>query len=216
MVDNANLYGFFRTLEGLPSVAFSTADFIVEYRSSWPDEWADLEMKYGVGGKGAGQYYTVSNRVAQLLKKMVTEGKLGQLDYRPAPDGWGNAVIQYWTKTVSPNAEENTSPIDDEYREGAIKLKTHLYRERAWRLAANKKERFKEQHGKLFCENCFLDPVELYGENYGLSVIEVHHAVTAVRDMAKGHRTKLEDLQCLCANCHRLIHAEFNKGGIAS
>lgn len=25
--------------------------------------------------------------------------------------------------------------------------------------------------------------------------------------MTEGHVTTLEDLQCLCANCHRLLHA---------
>ena len=46
--------------------------------------------------------------------------------------------------------------------------------------------------------------------NGGLDFIEVHHAEVSVAAMVEGHRTKLSDLQCLCANCHRLVHAEIN------
>jgi len=27
--------------------------------------------------------------------------------------------------------------------------------------------------------------------------------------MPPGYKTKLEDLQCLCANCHRVVHHEL-------
>ena len=39
----------------------------------------------------------------------------------------------------------------------------------------------------------------------GLSLIQV-------KDMLPGHETKLEDLQCLCANCHRVTHREMALG----
>jgi 5-methylcytosine-specific restriction protein A len=30
-----------------------------------------------------------------------------------------------------------------------------------------------------------------------------------VSEMQRGHKTQLEHLQCLCANCHRLVHREM-------
>ena len=40
----------------------------------------------------------------------------------------------------------------------------------------------------------------------GPACIEVHHQAVQVENMAEAHQTKLEDLQCLCANCHRVEH----------
>lgn len=54
-----------------------------------------------------------------------------------------------------------------------------------------------------------MDPHEVYGEDYGDACIEVHHAKTSVQDMEAAHKTKLEDLMCLCANCHRVVHREM-------
>ena len=97
-------------------------------------------------------------------------------------------------------------PEDGEWDEGDKKGRWHLRAERKAGLAAAKRKRFRAEHGKLFCEQCRLDPVETYGAEYGESCIEVHHAPVTVADMRPGHRTKLEDLQCLCANCHRIEH----------
>lgn len=102
---------------------------------------------------------------------------------------------------------------DDEERawsEGGAKLVTHLRRERATGLAAEKRHHFREQHGRLFCERCKMDPVETYGD-VGEACIEVHHRETHLADMQEGHRTRLEDLMCLCANCHRVAHRELGR-----
>ncbi|KQZ61092.1 hypothetical protein ASD67_17610 [Sphingopyxis sp. Root1497] len=100
---------------------------------------------------------------------------------------------------------------DDEERawsEGAQRLVTHLRRERATGLAAEKRDAFRARHGRLYCERCEMDPVRTYGKA-GEACIEVHHRETHVADMEAGHRTRLEDLMCLCANCHRVAHREL-------
>ena len=202
--------GFDRTLEALPAGDFSTADFVVEYQESHADEWSRLEAQFGAGGRGAGQHHTVFTRVAHRLSKLAKEGQLHKLDYRVAPDWWGNAVVQYWT--LDPEAGRAALPgedADSEFREGSLQLKTHLRRERAWGLSKKKKASFRALHGKLFCERCGFEPEKQYGEQLGSAVIEVHHASVAVGEMKRDHRTKFSDLQCLCANCHRLTHAEF-------
>ncbi len=202
---------FDTTLKSLPSGSFSTADFVTEYRKSFPDEWLQLEKLFGVGGKGAGQHHTVFTRVAHHLSKLAKGGNLQKLDYRSAPDWWGNGVVQFWTRDV--DSQVPAVPGDDidyEFREGSVLLKTHLRKERARGLSKKKKLAFRVEHGRLFCERCQLDPETEFGEEFGSAVIEVHHAAIAVGKMSEGHRTKLSDLQCLCANCHRLTHAELS------
>lgn len=98
---------------------------------------------------------------------------------------------------------------DREWCEGEPKRVTHLRRERAAGLAKAKKSAFVREHGRLFCERCELDPIERFGGEVGEACIEVHHRRTLVSGMLNGHLTVLEDLQCLCANCHRIVHAEL-------
>ena len=100
------------------------------------------------------------------------------------------------------------SPSDQEWVEGHQKLVTHLRRERGKGLARAKKARFKSEHGRLFCERCKLDPAEVYDPNISDACIEVHHTLR-VADMVPKHKTRLEDLECLCANCHRIRHREL-------
>ena len=203
--------GFDLTLANLPAGPFSTADFVVEYRKAHAEEWSELEAKYGFGGKGAGQHYTIFTRVAHHLRKLAKAGEIGKLDYRAAPEWWGNGVVQFWSKGGRTESVLNQSEnLDGEFREGSLKLRIHLRKERAWGLAKKKKLAFKGQHGRLFCERCGLEPVKVYGEKIGEAVIEVHHSQVSVGQMGEGQKTKLGDLQCLCANCHRLTHAELN------
>lgn len=97
-------------------------------------------------------------------------------------------------------------PEDQEWPEGDKRGRWHLASERKSGLAEAKRQDFRAKHGKLYCEKCRLDPVETYGQEYGDACIEVHHARIAVAKMQPGHVTKIDDLQCLCANCHRIEH----------
>ena len=98
------------------------------------------------------------------------------------------------------------------WAEGHPKLVTHLSCERKSGLASKKKKAFIREHNRLFCEDCGLDPLELFGSEAGFACIEVHHSVP-VSEMSPDYRTTLEDLRCLCANCHRVAHYELrNKG----
>lgn len=106
-------------------------------------------------------------------------------------------------------AQKSADDVDDErsWAEGSTVLLQHLRRERAPGLARMKKRRFAERHGHLFCERCGVVPSESLGP-FGDACIEVHHATVAVAKMDAGARTRLDDLQCLCANCHRIVHRE--------
>ncbi|MEO7691194.1 MAG: hypothetical protein ABIS51_18065 [Sphingomonas sp.] len=100
---------------------------------------------------------------------------------------------------------------DREWSEGQPKLVTHLKRERAPGLAGAKKRAFIRIHGQLFCEDCGLDPVAQFGSEFGEACIEVHHDRTEIADMGDGGTTTLSDLRCLCANCHRIVHAAMRR-----
>lgn len=95
---------------------------------------------------------------------------------------------------------------DPEWSEGSATLRSHMKKERASGLAAAKRAEFKRIHGKLFCELCKMEPVAVYGDDSGEAAIEVHHAEVQLQEMSPGHRTRLADLQCLCASCHRVVH----------
>ncbi|MEF8759184.1 MAG: hypothetical protein V5B36_05515 [Candidatus Accumulibacter sp. UW25] len=104
---------------------------------------------------------------------------------------------------------ELTSSPEREWIEGKEKAAAHFKKERALGLSCAKKAQFKREHGKLKCERCGMDPIEKYSSELGEACIEVHHSKTQVKDMGEGHRTLLKDLQCLCANCHRIVHREY-------
>ena len=101
---------------------------------------------------------------------------------------------------------EELSAGDKVWTEGNVRLLTHLRRERGHGLSRAKKAEFIRKHGRLFCERCKMDPVVVFADKDGEACIEVHHHKTAVAEMGTRHETRLDDLQCLCANCHRYVH----------
>jgi len=116
---------------------------------------------------------------------------------------------------VLPKTLSEASPMEEfdwrEWDEGRKVLRTHIGRERAPSLAKAKKAQFQRIHGVLRCEQCGLVPSEHYATDLADSCIEVHHAKTQVSEMGQGHKTYLDDLQCLCANCHRLTHRKMRE-----
>lgn len=98
------------------------------------------------------------------------------------------------------------------YPEGAKVLKQHVGRERKPAAARAKKADFIRKHGRLFCERCRIDPIETFGSEHGEARIEVHHARVQVGHMPADYLTRLDDLQCLCANCHRFVHRLLRQG----
>jgi hypothetical protein len=129
------------------------------------------------------------------------------------PDDRPSLLKRYQLVRWSPSDEAKlavpSTGDDEEWSEGKLALVTHLRRERAQGLSAAKKADVLATTGKLLCERCGFDPVEQYGDDVGEACIEVHHHMVRVADMKDGHVTRLADLQCLCANCHRVVHREL-------
>ncbi len=148
----------------------------------------------------------------EILPKHFSAGEdsvcfrlLRDAGYRIVPKGDAPAAV----------ADADTDPDEtppEVYPEGAKVLKQHVGRERKPAAARAKKADFIRRHGRLFCERCRTDPVETFGSEHGDACIEVHHARVQIADMPADHTTQLEDLQCLCANCHRFVHRLLRRG----
>lgn len=107
---------------------------------------------------------------------------------------------------------EKLSEEDKAFVEGSVKRASHLRRERNSELVASFKVAFLRDHGKFQCERCDRDWIDEYGSEVARACFEAHHAVTQVADMDPEHESKPEDLQLLCANCHRAVHREMKLG----
>lgn len=112
----------------------------------------------------------------------------------------------YWGLRNFTPTNNNVSLTEDElsFEEGKRKLRTHLVRERNPKIIKLAKERFKEKHGRLFCEVCDFDFFEKYGE-LGEDFIEGHHTIP-VSDLEEGQSTKVDDIALVCSNCHKMLH----------
>lgn len=148
----------------------------------------------------------------EILPKHFSAGEdsacfrlLRDAGYRIVPKGDTPADV------VDADIDPDETP-PEVYPEGAKILKQHVGRERKPAACRAKKADFIRRHGRLFCERCRTDPVEAFGSEHGDACIEVHHARVQVADMPADHTTQLDDLQCLCANCHRFVHRLLRRG----
>ena len=130
-----------------------------------------------------------------------------------------NAIVQFQTdifgKTNVGSAvvleEYHAKPETDEEAEivgmeGRILTRMHVYKERNRNIALMAKRFYKSKNGgKLTCQACGLDPIELYG-NEGEKCIEAHHIVP-IEELQPDTPTSVRDLAMVCASCHRIIHS---------
>lgn len=112
-----------------------------------------------------------------------------------------------WRLRSNPKIKNGNDNIEDgaeafvSAEEGLAKLRLHLVRERSRKLI----DTFKASLQNPKCEACGMSFDEQYGV-FGRKYIEAHHKIP-VSQLKEGEVTKLADLAALCANCHRVIHA---------
>lgn len=111
-----------------------------------------------------------------------------------------NHPHKFWKLNLTKDFASN-GIMDGEFPEGKIIERLHKSRERNSKVVELAKKNFIAAYGKLFCQACGFDFNDVYGEAY----IEAHHTI-AVKDMKPGHKTRLDDIAMLCANCHRMVH----------
>jgi 5-methylcytosine-specific restriction protein A len=104
----------------------------------------------------------------------------------------------------APSASEDIHGGFDDAPEGRLLTRKHLARERNRKLVERKKQKVIKETGKLECEVCGFDFAVQYGKR-GEGFIECHHTKPLVT-LAAEHRTHINDLALVCANCHRMIH----------
>lgn len=95
------------------------------------------------------------------------------------------------------------SPNSEGVSEGDEKLIKHIIRERDNKIVREKKLQALQEN-KLKCNICQFSFIE----KFAVEFIECHH----IEPISKtGSRiTKLDDLELVCANCHRMLHKKQN------
>lgn len=126
-----------------------------------------------------------------------------KLGIESSENGSFGAPRKFWKLTIENDFDNNTD-LAGEFPEGKIVERMHKARERNSQVIIIAKENYKKLNGRLFCQVCGFDFEEVYG-NVGKDFIEGHHTI-AVCDMTPEHKTKVEDIAMLCANCHRMVH----------
>lgn len=112
---------------------------------------------------------------------------------------WGLVDFQIQETGISLTSEDASFP------EGKTILRRHIFRERNSKLIKEAKEQFKRKHnGKLYCEVCFINFEEKYGD-IGKDFIEGHH-IKPISEMGDNEKTNINDIVMLCSNCHSMIH----------
>ncbi len=183
----------------------------------WIDEIIDVLKELG----GDGYYEDIYDRIYDR-KRMNFIGKweasvrdaiernssdsekhTGKRDVFYSVDGIGKG---HWGLRNFEPYGNNVNLTDDDsgFPEGKKELRKHICRERNPMVIKLAKEKFKAEHGKLYCEACNFNFENKYGE-IGQDFIEGHHIIP-VSQIPEGYKTKVDDIIMLCSNCHRMIH----------
>lgn len=56
-----------------------------------------------------------------------------------------------------------------------------------------------------------MPPTAVYPHAIADAIFEIHHTIS-LKEMGEDHETSIEDLLCLCANCHRAEHGRMALG----
>jgi hypothetical protein len=166
----------------------------------WVGSWTPWKGKKGMKSFAVGKYGEEGAKQMAIaardeaLRKLEAEWPEEYWEYRRRLDG--QALQQ------SGNPSDKRSDIFG--FEGELSYRSHIARERDSRLRDAKLDQFIEQNGRLFCEICKFDFEATYNE-LGKEIIEIHHTFP-VGKMEENHKTRIEDLMCVCANCHLVLH----------
>lgn len=148
-----------------------------------------------------GPYQGKSTRCGEPTRRMIDAFTEREAEMLQAADAItaGIASGEFYRLTEQPGeADDGFTAI-----EGRLLARWALSRERDPKLRAAKIRQVIRSGEPLRCEVCTFDFARTYGD-VGEGYIEVHHVtplhVSGIR------KTGLDDLICLCANCHRMCH----------
>ncbi|MFF9779012.1 HNH endonuclease [Streptomyces sp. NPDC013978] len=162
------------------SVSRKTSDFATNYES-YP-------------GKG-----TRGGEATLRMIKAFTEREAEMLQAAEAiEESMGSGELQLLPQQPDEVDDDGVTAI-----EGRLLVRRALVRERDRKLRKLKIQQVLNSGEPLRCEVCRFDFARVYG-GIGEGYIEVHHVTPLY--ISGTRRTKLDDLACLCANCHRMCH----------
>jgi hypothetical protein len=189
-------------VDSLSGRAFSTYDFILALKRMYPKTWRKLEAEYGSGGAGAGAYYTAYSRAAQALGKFSNAGGIARLEYRDAPDGWGNQVIRYWAQVGTTQNYPDDVQEPNKVVEGAKQavMVNRYERSVAARITCI-------ENWGVDCAVCGFNFECAYGD-LGAGYIHVHH-LKPLSEVGEAYELDpIKDLRPVCPNCHAMLHKQ--------
>jgi len=121
-----------------------------------------------------------------------------------------DAIVHSIKTSVRSDATRLDEQTDDLFEieavEGKILTRQHKTRERSSKLVKQKISSVIRQQGCLSCEACGFEFEKVYGE-IGKNFAECHHRLP-LSELASEEKTHIDDLEVLCANCHRMIHRQ--------
>ena len=183
-----------------------------------------LGIKFGPSYRNPNGVWMKLNNFLRLDPEYTSDGKVGLpkgaetekpvwAEFAEDPSRCADAASAILELLEWYENEESKSPmslvdVDDdvEAAEGKLLTRIHKSKERDRKIVKKKKEQAMKKWGKLVCECCGFDFEERYGDR-GRGYIECHHR-KPVSELKPGSTTKLSDLALVCANCHRMIHAQ--------
>lgn len=96
-------------------------------------------------------------------------------------------------------------PNEVSFKEGRLKFRLHLTKERNYRLVTRAKALWNQkQSGKVICSVCSFSFPEAYGE-VGEGFIEAHHT-RPIAQLSPDTKISIVDLVPICSNCHSMLH----------
>ncbi|RPH27818.1 MAG: hypothetical protein EHM93_19020 [Bacteroidales bacterium] len=107
------------------------------------------------------------------------------------------------TFTESIEAEIDNTDSSISVTEGKLRLVTHYARERDRNIIRAKKQQAIQKQS-LECEICEFSFIY----KFGVEFIECHHKTPISQSGVT--ETTLDDLSLVCANCHRMLHKQFD------
>ncbi|WNZ11192.1 HNH endonuclease [Streptomyces sp. 11x1] len=162
------------------SVSRKTSDFATNYQS--------------YSGKG-----TKGGEGTLRMIKAFTEREAEMLQAAEAiVESMGSGELQLLPQQPDEVDDDGLTAI-----EGRLLVRRALVRERDRKLRKLKIQQVLNSGEPLRCEVCLFDFARIYG-SIGEGFIEVHHVTPLY--ISGTRKTRLDDLACLCANCHRMCH----------
>lgn len=165
----------------------------------------------GIPNQGYFNFFLANRGLTNPIVNL--ENKLGLSVSETQEQIW-DLFQNYFGGSFSDQLPKYGNPVEEILGEveGDKVIREHIRQELTRRNASivqrAKEEALKKGNGRILCDCCGFDFIEIYG-SHGTGFIECHHKI----HIADGQRiTTTADLALVCSNCHRMLHRKNEKG----